>query len=440
MNRQATVYAALSPSARLVAQVYGVVAPHALSVGRVARMLAGADIRLLRRSLSEAEVRRCNAEIVDAGIGFRPDGRANAGICAAPDWAVSLTSEAVQANHLARILKAFESTRRHIGADVHIYEMLFRCYVVAGDFRNLDGLIGNEASVDEWRFLAEPLAVDALAGLPARHIDAALAGCLRHAADMLAVAEPVIDACRRLASSPEVHAADIAYLHILRGDFEAAENVFAALPEALRGRKPATAGRAATRALIAMLRGDDVAARRGIDESIAAEKAGTRRRQVFPDFSAFTLALLSLVRVDTAESQALLTQLLRASDRHVPDRHEEVAFVYDRGLRTGGKGGLHARRGPYVLRRAARRPAPLLDRWRSAAPSLRLAAAHGGVPGAGRHGTAMPGSPPNALRSCAASVSRRRTPKRCTRRSARDRLSTWRCRFRPGNARFGHWN
>ena len=329
MTSQANNYAALSPSARLVAQVYGVVAPHPLSVARVARMLAQAEIRLLRRAMSEAEVRRCNREIVDAGIGFRPEGRTNAGICAAPDWAVSLTSEAVEAKHLGRILNAFENTRRHIGADVHIYEMLFRCYVVAGDFRNLDGLIGNEASVDEWRFLAAPLAVDVLARLPARHIDSALAGCLRHAADTASPPEPVIDACRRFASGPEVHAGDIAFVHVLKGDFDAAEKVFAALPEAVRERKPATIGRAATRALTAMLRGDDVAARRFIDESIAAEKAGTRRRQVFPDSSAFTLSLLSLVRVDTAESQTLLTQLLRASDRHVPDRHEEVAFVYD---------------------------------------------------------------------------------------------------------------
>lgn len=73
-------YAVLSPPARLVAQVYGVVAPHTVGVPRITKVLARAGISLLRRPLTEAEIRRCSQEIVDAGIGFRPPRPANAGV------------------------------------------------------------------------------------------------------------------------------------------------------------------------------------------------------------------------------------------------------------------------------------------------------------------------------------------------------------------------
>ena len=322
-------YAVLSPPARLVAQVYGVVAPHTVGVPRITKVLARAGISLLRRPLTEAEVRRCSQEIVDAGIGFRPARPAKAGICARPEWTVSLTSEAAQGGRLEPILGAFEATRASPRTDPFMYETLFRCYVVAGDFRNLDELIGGEAQPEDWRFLAEPLAVDVLARLPEDHVDKALSGCLRHVTETAGAAQPVIDACRHLANSPAVHAAEIALIEILKGRFQAAEEVFDALPRAARDRKPATTGRFATRALIATLRGDDLAARRSVDACLVAEKIGTRRRHVFPDHTSFAWALLSLVRLDGPEPHALLTQLLRTAERHASTLHDVIALVVD---------------------------------------------------------------------------------------------------------------
>ena len=322
-------YAVLSPSARLVAQVYGVVAPHAVGVPRITRVLARAGISLLRRPLTEAEVRRCSQEIVDAGIGFKPTRPANTGVCAHPAWAVSLTGEAAKGRRLESILGAFEATRASARADPLMYETLFRCYAVAGDFGNLDELIGGEPHPDDWRFLAEPLATDVLALLPEAHLDNALAGCLRHVIDTAGAAEPVIDVCERLASAPAVHAAEIAFIQILNGRFQAAEGVFDALPRTARERKPATTARFATSALIAMLRGDDLAARRLIDACLDAEKVGTRRRHVFPGHTTFAWALLSLVRLDAPESHSLLTQLLRTAERHASAQHDEVALVVD---------------------------------------------------------------------------------------------------------------
>ena len=197
MSKPTDLYAALSPAARLVAQAYGVVAPHPMGVARTTKVMANAGVRLLGRRVTEAEIRRCNQEIIDAGIGFKPVRPANSGVCAARHWAVLLTSEAQREGRLEPILSAFEVTRTGPRSDPYMYETLFRCYVVDGDFENLDELIGSERFVDDWRFLAEPLATDILARLPRRHIDQALAGCLREVIETASPAEPVIAAWPR---------------------------------------------------------------------------------------------------------------------------------------------------------------------------------------------------------------------------------------------------
>ena len=347
MSKPTDLYAALSPAARLVAQAYGVVAPHPMGVARTTKVMANAGVRLLGRRVTEAEIRRGNQEIIDAGIGFKPVRPANSGVGAARHWAVLLTSEAQREGRLGPILSAFEVTRTGPRSDPYMYETLFRCYVVDGDFENLDELIGSERFVDDWRFLAEPLATDILARLPRRHIDQALAGCLREVIETASPAEPVIAACPRFASGPEVHVADIAFIRVLQGRFQAAEDVFAALPAAVRDVKPATTGLAATRAVIAMLRGDDTAARRHIEFCVQAERAGTRRRNVFPDFPAFALSLLSLVRIDSPESHALLTQLLRTAERQALQHSDEVGLVID---------AVCAQRGQAVYLRLALQP------------------------------------------------------------------------------------
>ena len=335
-------YAALSPAARLVAQVYGVVAPHGMGVTRTARVLSQAGVTLLGRHLTQGEIRGANSEIIDAGIGFRPGG-GNGGVRAANRWAVALASQALSEGRLQTIMDAFKATRPGPGADKYMVETFFRCYVIGGDFDNLDQLLeGDEDSVDEWRFLAEPLAVDVLAKLPARHIERALKGCLRQVIDTAAPSEPVIAACQRLSSHPEVHAADIAFIHILGGRFEAAQAAFEDLPAVARETRPAQTGLAATHALIALLSGDNLAARHHIDAAIAAEKTGTRKRNVFPEHAAFALSLLALVRLDTPESHALLQQLLRTAHRQYLNRDVEVSFAADAALVQAGQ-GIYAR-------------------------------------------------------------------------------------------------
>ena len=336
-------YAALSPGARLVAQAYGVVAPHGVGVNRTANVLAQASIDLLGRSLTQADVRRANDELIDAGIGIRPP-PPNVGVAATRHWAVALAVRAQREGRLTKILNAFQTTRPGPGMDRYMFETLFRCYVIRGDFDNLDALLeGDEGSVDEWRFLAEPVAVDVLATLPERYIDLALAACLRHAIDIGESPEPAIDACHRFTQHPDRHAADIAYIRILQGRFGAAQAVFSEIPAAVRESKPANTGLASTRAMLAMLRGDNPAARQHIDAAVAAEKAGTRKRNVFPEHASFALSLIALVRLDTPESRDLMQHLLRTAERRYLNRDIEVAFAVD-AARIQGDRGIHARR------------------------------------------------------------------------------------------------
>ena len=329
LNAPTDAYAALSPGARLVAQAYGVVAPHGIGVNRTARILALASVELLGRNLTQADVRRANDELINTGIGTRPQSP-NIGVAATRNWAVKLAVKAQQEGRLTKILDAFQATRPNPGVDRYLFETLFRCYAVCGDFGNLDELLEGEESAEyEWRFLAEPLAVDVLATLPDRYIDDALAGCLRHTLDIGAPPEPVIHACHRFSMDPARHAADMAYIRILQGRFDAAQAVFSELPAEVQEAKPAQTGLASTRALIAMLRGDNSAARQHIDAAIAAEKAGTRKRNVFPEHASFALSLIALVRLDTPESRDLMQHLLRTAQRRHLGRDVEVAFAID---------------------------------------------------------------------------------------------------------------
>ena len=322
-------YAALTPAGKLVAQVYGVIAPHPVGVTRARRICSQAGIVHAGRRLTDADIRGVNSELIDAGMAMRRKSGAASGVCATPHWAVELTRCARADGRLQSILASFEATRPNYGADHYTYETLFRYYLVSGDFNQLDRLTGGDIPAYEWRILAEPLATDILETLPERYLDPALAGCLRHVVHTAAAPEPVIRCCRRLTGRPERHAADIAFIRILQGRFDEAEAVFANLPGDARESRPARTGLAATRAFVALLRGDNLAARREIDAAVAQEKAGTRKRNVFPDHAAFALSLLALVRLDTPESRALLGQLLRVAERVGTGHPAEVSLVAD---------------------------------------------------------------------------------------------------------------
>ena len=307
-------YAELSPEARLVAQACGVAFPSQLRQSHVQRLLRRAEVKLLGRYLGPADVRRGKDELHRAGVFASV---AN-GFDLQPSWALPLTRAAHGEGRLAALLKAYVAdppTRNWYepAAD----EPLLRGYLVAGDFHRLDALVDEieeAGSRLDWAFLAEPLATDLLRKLPPRHLPGALVSCLDHAVASAAPPTPVLDLCRELGWQPG-QLEPTALLHVCRGDFAAVESLFEALPPSVGASKEAAVALAASRALAALLRGQDEQAWRHIEASLAAEKAGTRKRIVFPYSRMLSLALLALVRLDTPPARTFLEATLDAAER-----------------------------------------------------------------------------------------------------------------------------
>ena len=306
-------YRALGPVEQLVATAYGVVYPHTQTRAQMGRVLGRAKFRHGRQPISyQAFKKACDAP-VEAGI-MRESGN-RGGLVASGEWAPWLTLEAHRRGRLDRIVPAFRDlTPGYWRFDSANRPMRLRCHAVSGRFDLIERELG-DIDVDEWCWLTRPGVAQVLAGLPEEYADAAFTGCL---ADVAWTAEPpeaVLAAHADSRADRAVHAAGVALIHVLRGEFDEALEVFAALPEELRESKPARTGLASTRALIATLRGDDAEAVGCIDEAIACEKAGTRKRNVFPLCGAFTLSLLSLVRDHRPTHKAKLRHLLRVAEK-----------------------------------------------------------------------------------------------------------------------------
>ena len=308
----AGLFQTLSPDARAAALVYGVVDPHVRTTWQVALILRHADIQSRKERPTKTRLEDAARELVTHGLAYAP-GR-NDGLRASPHWAPWLTMEAHRAGVLDRIVAGHDHVQPRLSYydDDARTEMALRCNTVAG---RLDRVRGDLVHPQAWGFLAEPGAAGLLRTLPESCRDRALSGCLMRVINAAAPPEPIVDACRELGSNPMAFAAEIAFIRILQGRLDEVDAVFDALPPKVREVKHAKIGRAGARALVAMVRGDDTEARRHIETAIAEERAGTRKRNVFPATVAFALSLLSLVRDDSPSSRALLAPLLRAAAR-----------------------------------------------------------------------------------------------------------------------------
>ena len=315
-NHIPDAYTELSPQARLVAQACGVVAPCPLRQTHIVNLLRGAQVRLLGRQLGPQDVRRGKDELLQAQLLKA----SNKGYEAHRDWVLPLTRAAHGEGRLHALLNAYVAdppgrTWYEPWAD----EPLLRGYAVAGDERRLNSLVEEIEDTGgrvDWRFLADPLQPDLLRALPPRHQPGALALCLDHTIAVAAPAAPIHELCRQLLPQPAQVLDVLALGHIFQGDFKAAEDLFATLPPSVASSKPATVGHAASRALVAMLRGQDEMAWEHIKAALAAEKVGTRKRLVYPWSRTLSLALLALVRLDTPPAQAFLTETLKAAERN----------------------------------------------------------------------------------------------------------------------------
>ena len=326
----------LSPDAQAAALVYGVVHPHACTSTQVVQILRDAEIRAHGQRLTSARVRDADRELVEAGLAYVP--RRDLGLRASSRWAPWLTMRAHRGGMLDRIVAGHGRVHPRLSFydDGARTAMALRCSTVAGRFGHING-----AAVEphQWGFLAEPGAAGLLRTLPEACRDRALAGCLMQVIHAAAPPEPIIEACRELAPDRTAFAAPVAFIRILQGRLDEVDAVFDALSPASRESKPARTGRAGARALVALLRGDDGEARRLIESAVAAEREGTRKRNVFPASPAFALSLLSLVRDDSPSSRALLAPLVRTAEREDAERlvmhYVSRAADTRRGVRIG---------------------------------------------------------------------------------------------------------
>ena len=336
-------YRSLKPVERLVAMTFGVVFPHTLTPSQVAHVLGRAKFKHGRRAIGLKNHRAACEAVVAAGIAN--ESRVRGKLIAAGQWAPWLTLEAYRQRRLVRIEKAF---RHHYPvswtADAQDRAMALRNHTVARRFARIDREL-DDIDADEWRWLTCPGVEGVLSRLPERYTDAAFTGCF---AEVVRTAErpgPILKAYAASRADRAVHAAGAALVHVMQGAFDDALAVFSELPEDLRESKPARTGLASTRALVATLRGDDAEAIRYIDEAIACEKAGTRKRNVFPLCGAFTLSLLSLVRDHSPAHAAKLKHLFQVARQVEADCL--VLEVVDLADHVRGGGGMvwhhHAR-------------------------------------------------------------------------------------------------
>ena len=335
-------YNALSPVARVVAQVYGVAAPRPLTINRIQRLLRVANRRVDGRFVTVDQVRRASSELVKGGL-LEEDPRT--GRTMSDGYALSCTGIAHGEGNLGVIVQGLERTRqqrRRYYYDHDEDEMRFRCCLVAADFNGLSDIF-DEHEPMPWGMLADPLRADLIEALPAGYVAPALTGCLDRTINAALQPEPLIAFCQAKSPTPALHAADIAFVRILQGRFNDAESVFAALPPSSRDSKAAGTGLAATQAFIAMLRGDDETATRHIQAAMAHERAGTRKRLVFVPCHAFALSLLALVRTDTPPARELLEQILRAAERADNVRFADDLDLVVNAMRIRVQRGVFAR-------------------------------------------------------------------------------------------------
>ena len=178
--------------------------------------------------------------------------------------------------------------------------------LMSGQLKNL---MGYDVEDSELCWLFEARAAQYLRKLPDPLRQRACEACLNFGIDTFQPINAFLKTCE--AYAPEFHMLleSIARAHILSGEFDKACEVFTRLPTTQRSRKPVVVAALATDALIATLQGNDATAFEKIKACLEAELSGTRKRKVYPDFTTFSLALLSLFRSTSPEGDALLLSL-----------------------------------------------------------------------------------------------------------------------------------
>ena len=348
MASAARELASLSPSSRALAQLHAVFAPHGLTATQLECLLEEsslAELPLPAKAVREDAL----AELTTAGVALR---RPNGAVAILPAVALALMREARAEGTLILLLDAMAAWQERGDAepydagrvrarreayqdDWRTSRLLVRGYLLAGDSQRFEACV--EKGRTDPSLLAEPFAEEALRAVPLARRQAACKACLARVIEVCAPADALIDVSLAISETPQQHIDDVAFIRVLQGRFDAALEVFDSLPANLYDPVARLVGHASTRALIAMLRGDDGTATAAINEALDALR-GNRKRLVFPEPRAFALALLALARQGASATEGLLADIGDARRWGQPD-HLGLELAFD-AAQVKAKSGL----------------------------------------------------------------------------------------------------
>jgi superfamily II DNA or RNA helicase len=286
---------ALGPSVVHVALAYGVAYPLTPAQERITQWLD----RMGRRE-ARPNMRQTIAHLVQLGI-LEPPTRSG-GYRAASRHSAALVRHAQRLGILDRLLT--EITRDGYVRDWSQMQstnrLLLRSAVIAEDWR---WLRVSRGPID-WREMLDPELVDGIARLPEPWQDDAVYRCTIQILENLHPAERFLAACEAIESPHAATLANVALVRLAQGQIEALERWLARIP------RPDPLTMACVRAAVFTMRGADGDALATIRAALALARGESRKRVLFPPFSVFTFALLSLVRLNTHETNALFDELL----------------------------------------------------------------------------------------------------------------------------------
>ena len=316
----ALAYEDLPKDAQLLAKIFAIVYPKALTELEI-RAITDQVKTGTNHFYRDSYIRELKKQLVAAGIAQRFEGGyLNQKTTVLPATFNLLTIAAFEDGTLSQILNAFLAGRRSYPSKKEnelLYGIVLRCLVVCGQFGEIERRFDFGVPRNYWSFLNDPACEAIWHQLPEHYIDEALDGCLNATIDELAPPQPSIDLCGRFSNQPELHVSNIAFVRILQARFDEAFAVFDALPSDSQHTKPYRTGLASTKALIAMFEEDNKRAVQHIDEAIAFEKEGTRKKFTYPEHRAVGLSLIALLRENTHHAIQNLQQHIRTGKRTI---------------------------------------------------------------------------------------------------------------------------
>ena len=323
-NVQPKAKGRLSHAAEMLLQILAVAYPETMNAEQawnVARTALGAYHG--DRRLSLADFRRAKGELASTGR-IKRTGKNRAAID--PSICIPTSLRAKESGNLEPLVEhPFTNLEGTLDHDAATSRRL-RNLLLAGDFREADRL---KIKPHHFRFLAYPGGADVVHTFPARFREAAVESLLESCIEAGMDADFVLRIWRDHAAGPHAHIDEAAFLLVLCGRLDEAAGLFETPPDDAAGRKFWTTAKASTEALVATLRGDDAAATKHIQTALAAERAGTRKKNVYPPHRAISLALLAWVRSYQLAPKGELDRVLRAGQRLArdPDLHRLLALA-----------------------------------------------------------------------------------------------------------------